>query len=121
MTPSPHVITFRGVTAEGLPDIHGLSAERLQVLWVLAAAKIEPSLDSLSAAEISEILRDSQGIDIPRQRVAGILQKEAGTVSRLRKGKKRYFKIMRSGEKEISSSSISPLFIDPAKAFSATR
>jgi hypothetical protein len=121
VTAAPHVAAFRNVAVEGLPDVHGLAEERQQVLWVLMAGKNHVRLESLTASEISDILRDSQGIDIPRQRVIGLLQREAGTVSRVRKKGKRYFKIMRAGEQEISSSTVSPLFIDPAKAFSATR
>lgn len=118
---SAHVAAFRKIRIDTLPDVHGLADERLKVLWVLLVGRAEESLELLSAAGISDILRDSQGISIPRQRVAGILQREVGTVSLIRKGGKRYFKIMRSGEQEVSSSAVSPLFIDPAKAFSATR
>src|SRR5712692_863954 len=102
MMTSPHVAAFRHVTVDTLPDVHGLAEERLQILWVLLAGKSDVSLEMLSAAEISDILRDSQGIDIPRQRVTSLLRREAGTVSRVKKDGKRYFKIMRAGEQEIS-------------------
>jgi hypothetical protein len=121
MMTSPHVTAFRHVAVDGLPDVHGLAEERLQILWVLLAGKSDVSLEMLSAAEISDILRDSQGIDIPRQRVTGLLRREVGTVSRVKKDGKRYFKIMRAGEQEISTATVSPLFVDPTQAFSATR
>ena len=92
---NPHTTKFLRVDVSGLPDIHALANERLCVLWVLCAARKDPSLTLLTPAQISDILRDCCEIAISRQRVSAILAKETGTVARIRINGKQHFKIMK--------------------------
>ena len=53
-----------------LPDVHALDNDRAQILWLFAAIK-KTGFDSLTAAEVSNLLRDRCGVAVSRQRVAG--------------------------------------------------
>jgi hypothetical protein len=121
--PLAHVVTFGKLDVGALPDVHGLSDDTQRIFWVLAACKGDSLLEWTSAYEISDILRSCAGIDIPRQRVSTILEdeKKHGTVTRQRKGGRRKYMIMRSGEQKLVASPTATMFIDPALAFSATR
>jgi hypothetical protein len=112
---------FRQIDTSDLPDVHSLADIRLKLFWVLAVAKRDTLLEFMKASEISDILRDSVGIHVSRQRVTAALENEKNTVSKGKKKGKRYFKLMRAGEDELVSSTVAPIFIDPTKAFSATR
>jgi hypothetical protein len=122
MTPA-HVASFTRLDVGVLPDVHALSDEARQVFWVLTACKTDPLLEWSSPGEISDILRDCARIDIPRQRVGSILERERkqGAVSRQRKNGKRKHMIMRPGEERLITSPIATMFVDPTQAFSATR
>lgn len=118
-----HVATFKKFDVSALPDVHGLDDEARQVLWVLTACKGDHLLEWTSPTEISDILRDCARIDVPRQRVQALLEQERkqGAVTRQRKNGKRRYMIMRPGEQHLIASLVAPLFIDPERAFTATR
>ena len=46
------IAAFKSISTDHLPDVHHLD-EQSQVLWVLAVAKLEPSIDHLTGAEIA--------------------------------------------------------------------
>src|SRR5438046_3049605 len=96
---------------------HGLRDDRLRVLWTLNVTKDDADLGYLTAAQVSEILCDAEGIHVPRQKVSGMLEKERGTVTRKRRGNKTHYKVMKLGADEISPS-LSSTYIDPEKALS---
>src|SRR4029079_37732 len=84
-----------------LPDVHALDNDRAQILWLFAAIK-KTGFDSLTAAEVSNLLRDRCGVAVSRQRVAGILDNEHGTtVARIGKKNPARYKLMRKGEDEV--------------------
>jgi len=88
---------------------------------VLAVAKDDPELAYMTPAQISDILCDREGIHVPRQRAAGILQKESRTVARKRyQGRNRY-KIMKQGIEEIRPASLSSIYVDPELALTQIR
>jgi hypothetical protein len=119
---SPSVLDrFRQIVTNDLPDVHALADMRLKLFWVLAIAKKDSVIEFLTAAQLADILRDCVGVNLPRQRITATLEKDRQAVSRTKRKGTRYFKLMRVGEEELGSSVIAPLFIDPAKAFSAVR
>jgi hypothetical protein len=101
-------------------DIHHLE-DRRQVLWILAAAKLDGE-EPLNGTQIADFLADRHGIALSRQRVMAILEKErsAGTVKMTRRNGMSYFRVMRRGEDEVLVSTQS-IFIDPNKALSGIR
>jgi hypothetical protein len=119
--PTPTTAEWAKIDKSGLPDVHSLNDERLQVLWVLAAAKRGPEVQGLSANAISEILRDGCGIAMSRQRVAGILQSETRCVARQGNSNPPRYLIMRYGEDELLGSGFRPMFIDPSQALTSIR
>ncbi len=121
MIPTPTTAEWAKIDKSGLPDVHSLNDERLQVLWVLAVAKREPKLQGLAASMISEILRDDCGIAISRQRVAGMLLAETRCVARYGNSTPPRYQIMKCGEDELLGSGFRPLFIDPSQALSSIR
>jgi hypothetical protein len=121
MNQKPHVERFSEIRDSVPDDPHNLSDDRLKVLWVLAAAKDDPELAYMTPAQISDILCDAEGIHVPRQRAAGILQKESGTVARKRHQGRNKYKIMRQGIAEITPASLSSIYIDPELALTQIR
>src|ERR1700739_3672201 len=97
MNQKPHVARFSELRDSALGEPHTLSDDRLKLLWVLAAARYDPELAYMTPAQIADILCDGEGIHVPRQRVAGILQKESGTVAKKRHQGRNRYKIMKQG------------------------
>ena len=113
---------FDGADLSQMTDLHSLESDRLQVFWILAAIKKTGTIDSVTADEVSTLLRDRFGIAVYRQRVAGILESEkGGAVTRIGKKSPARYKLMRAGEDEISATDTQALFIDPANALSSIR
>jgi hypothetical protein len=121
MSATSHLERFAEIRGSAIGDPNTFSDDRLRVLWVLAAAKDDPDLAFMTPAQISDILCDREGIHLPRQRVAGILQKERGTVARRRRQGRYRYKIMRQGIEEIAPASLSSLYVDPEKALTQIR
>jgi hypothetical protein len=109
------------VDKTGLPDIHSLADERLQVFWVLAVAKRERKLQGLTASIISDVLRDRCGIALSRQRIAGLLQSETRSVARADGSTPPRYLLMKQGEDELVGGGFRPLFVDPSHALSSIR
>ncbi|MBF9233326.1 hypothetical protein [Microvirga alba] len=121
MSSSPHVEVFRGLDTSELPDVHTLATDRLQVLWILVAAKWGGAAISLTAGEISDVLQNVCGIAVSRQRVSAILSTERQSTSRAGRKAPARFQVMKKGEDELLGSGLSPLFIDPTQALSSIR
>lgn len=121
MSDKPHVARFGEIKDSALGDAHNLSEDRLRVLWVLAATKDDSELAYLTPAQISDILCDREGVDVPRQRAAGILQKEIGTVTRKRYQGRNKYKIMKKGIEEITPASLSSIYVNPELALTQIR
>jgi hypothetical protein len=121
MSANPHLIRFRELRKLAIGDPHTLSDDRLRVFWVLAVTKDDPALAYLTPAQISDILCDDEGIHVPRQRVAGILQKERGTVAKKRQEGKNLYRIMRQGIGELAPASLSSVYVDPEQALTQIR
>ncbi|QBR70410.1 hypothetical protein CU048_02980 [Beijerinckiaceae bacterium] len=116
-----HLARFSGIRDSALVDPHTLSDDRLKVLWVLATTKDDPELAYMTPAQIADILCDGEGIHMPRQRAAGILQQESGAVTRKRHKGRNLYKIMRQGVEELAPASLSSTYVDPEQALTQIR
>src|SRR5579885_2763406 len=121
MSVKPHLTRFAELRGSAIGDPNALPDDRLRVLWVLAATKDDLDLAYMTSAQISEILCDGEGIHLSRQRVAGILQKERGTVAKRRHQGCTRYKIMRRGIDEITPASLSSIYVDPERALTQIR
>src|ERR1700722_334155 len=118
MSRSPPLISAFGRLSTGhLPDVHQLD-ERLQVFWILTAAKSDPDMQFLAPAQVSDILCAACDVSVTRQRSIAILEraKKTGHVASIKRSGKNYFKIMKRGEDDLVGVSAAPMFVDPAKA-----
>lgn len=121
MSAKAHLARFPELRA-GRGNPHALADDRQRVLWVLATTKNDPDLDYLTPAEVSDILCDVEGINVSRQRVAGLLQKENSAVVRRRRSKARdRYKIMNGGIEELEPPGPISMYVDPEKALSQIR
>jgi hypothetical protein len=120
MSNPTYIAIFRSIVTDHLPDVHQLE-ERLQVFWVLAAAKAEPSVESLTSAQVASILQEVCGIGITRQRVTAILKKSKGFVATSKKSGKKNFKLMKRGEDDLLGSSLHSIYLDPEKPLTSRR
>jgi hypothetical protein len=121
MATSNLVSEFARADAAKWLDIHRFQQEREQILWVLATGKSEVGADFITPAQVSDVLRDIYQIEVPRQRISAILEKEKGTVAKRRIAGRKHYKIMKRGEDEVSSSIVAPVFVDPEAALSQIR
>lgn len=121
MSAKPHLARFPGLRVDRSTP-HALADDRQRVLWVLATTRDDPDLDYLTPAEVSDILCDLEGINVSRQRAAGLLQKESSAVVRRRrsKGRARY-KIMSAGIEELEPSGPTSMYVDPEHALTQIR
>jgi hypothetical protein len=110
---------FANATVDDLPDPHELD-DRLRAFWVLRVGQIV-GMDVMTPAEISTVLRDVYSIDVPRQRVEGILSRECGTVAKRKKNRKRAYQLMGTGSKQLEKIGTAVTFIEPTQAFSKLR
>jgi hypothetical protein len=117
----PHARRFAEARSGEAGDPHQFDDDRRRILWVLAETNGVEDLSFLTPAQVSDILCECAGIDIPRQRVSAILEAERGTVAKRRIAKKRHFRIMKAGEDEVNSSALASTFIDPEKALTEIR
>jgi hypothetical protein len=113
MNEKSHLQRFRDARDTAFGDPHSLHDDRLRVFWVLAGTKEVPELAYMTPAQISDILCDGEGIHVPRQRVAGILQKESKTVTRKRINGRNRYKIMKQGVDELSPAALTSVYVDP--------
>jgi hypothetical protein len=123
MSRDHHLTAFARLATDSLPNIHQLDETR-QVFWILSAAKFDPSISVLTAAQVAEIGCDLCNISLSRQRVLAIAAqaKAAGQVTSIRRNKKSYFKIVKRGEDELlGGGDDGALFVDPAKALTSIR
>jgi hypothetical protein len=120
MSTSGNFAIFRTIDTNDLPDVHQLD-ERLQVFWILTAAKRAPALGELTSSEVAGTLEEICRIAMSRQRAAAILESSKGYVASRKKNGRRHFKIMKRGEDEVSKNMAQPLFIDPEKALTSIR
>jgi len=121
MNRKSHLARFSEIRDSALADVHTLSDDRLRVLWVLAAAKDDPELAYMTPAQIADILRDGEGIHVPRQRAASILQRENGAVTRKRHKGRNLYKIMKQGIEELAPAVLSSVYVDPEQALTQIR
>jgi hypothetical protein len=110
---------FAHAKVDDLPDPHELD-DRLRVFWVLRVGQTV-GMDVMTPTEISTVLRDVYSIDLPRQRVEGILSRESGTVAKRKKAKKRAYQLMGTGSKQLDTIGTAVTFIEPTQAFSKLR
>ena len=75
----------------------------------------------LTPHEISVILRDGFGRDIPRQRVHAILSDARGSVVRRKRGGLIGFQIMQAGRDLLKTNDQNVIYIDPETAYTGTR
>lgn len=114
-------LRFAEVRDVSLGEAHFLESDRLRIFWVLASVRDCQDLDYLTPADVSDILRDVQGIHLPRQRVSAILQQERGTVSRRRITGKNYYKIMKEGVDLVVPAIQTAIYVDPENALTHIR
>jgi hypothetical protein len=110
---------FTNAKTDGLPDPHELD-DRLRAFWVLRVGQTV-GIDVMTPAEISTVLRDVYSIDVPRQRVEGILSRETGTVAKRKKAGKRAYQLMNTGTKQLDTIGTAVTFIEPTQAFTKLR
>ena len=111
---------FSQADSSDMPPLAELD-DRLRIFWVLRLAQDELGKTSMTPAEISVVLRDVHGYDIPRQRIEGVLGSEKGTVARRKLGGLRAYQLMNPGRDELDSSKVSAVFINPAEGFKGLR
>lgn len=111
---------FAAVNGAGVPDIHTLSEDRLRCLWVLHVAKSQLHAPWMSATQVGEVLRDTYGINISRQRCASLLAADKREVANRRVGNRQEFQVMKPGSDAIIATR-SVVFIEPAAALTALR
>lgn len=113
------------VTAVGhLPDVpppEKLSDDIDRVLWVLLAADQSERGTTLSAHEISVILRDGFRLDVPRQRIQALLDGNRDLALRRRIGGRLAYQILDRGASKLRNTRGDVLFIEPDKALSRVR
>jgi hypothetical protein len=110
---------FANAKVADLPDPHELD-DRLRAFWVLRVGQIV-GMDVMTPAEVSTVLRDVYSIDVPRQRVEGILSRESGTVAKRKKNRKRAYQLMGAGSNELDGIATAVTFIEPTQAFTKLR
>ena len=110
---------FVKAKVDDLPDPHDLD-DRLRAFWVLRVGQIV-GMEVMTPAEASTVLRDVYSIDVPRQRVEGILSREKGTVAKRKKNRKKAYQLMSTGEDELGAISTAVMFIEPTQAFTKLR
>lgn len=113
------IAIFANAHVDDLPDPHELD-DRLRAFWVLRVGQIV-GMDVMTPAEVSTVLRDVYSIDVPRQRVEGILSRESGTVAKRKKSSKRAYQLMRTGSRELDGIGTAVTFIEPTQAFTKLR
>jgi hypothetical protein len=111
---------FAAADLSGFPNIRALADEREQVIWVLWVGRDKATSPTLSAADVSSVLRDVFGIHISRQRVQSMLAAERRTIVPRRKGRETGYQVMQAGIDEVAGSSMAT-YIDPDKALSSIR
>jgi len=110
---------FANANVDDLPNPHELD-DRLRAFWVLRVGQIV-GLDVMTPAEVSTVLRDVYSIDVPRQRVEGILSHESGTVAKRKKNRKKAYQLMGTGSKQLDTIGTAVTFIEPTQAFTKLR
>lgn len=121
MPPESSLIeTFRAADVSDFPALGPLS-DREKVLWVLGVGKERANRVWLTPSEVSEVLRDTYGFNVPWQRVQALVANERGTVSTSRKGGRRRHQVMQPGLEELLAKGPDVVFIEPDKALSGLR
>ena len=110
---------FRSANISEMPDLAALE-ERHKVLWVLKLGA-DLGLEVMSPSEISAILRDVYGYDVPRQRIEAMLSSEKGTVARRKRNKRRVYQLMAPGVEQLNGAKSAVVFIEPGRGFSGLR
>jgi hypothetical protein len=113
---APH---FANANLDDLPDPHELD-DRLRSFWTLCVGQ-SVGIDVMTPAEVSTVLRDVYSINVPRQRVEGILSRERGTVANRKKKGKRAYQLMGAGSRELDTAAAGVTFIEPTQAYSKLR
>ncbi len=112
---------FRKLRESNSGNVHSFSDDRRRILWALWVTRDDAILAYLTPAQISDALRDVEGVHVPRQRVTAILSKEKITVAGKRIAGKPHFKLMKAGEDVLHESISSSIYVDPTRAFSEIR
>jgi hypothetical protein len=111
---------FASANTESLPDPHELD-DRLRAFWTLRVGQ-SVGMDMMTPAEVSSVLRDVYSINVPRQRVEGILSRESGAVAKRKKNRKRAYQLMGTGSRELDKTGAPvTFFIEPTQAYSKLR
>lgn len=119
-----HVRLYRDVLAGKHSGVRSFEEERLQIFCVLKTAAADDRLAWLTSGEISDILCEVEGLNIPRQRVAAILTSaDRQQVAKRKLQGKDHFRLMHAGEVELEARQpkAGAHFIDPERGFSAIR
>jgi len=119
MTAQSVTDAFRSPGTSDLPDLAALE-ERHKVLWVFKLG-LDLGIEVMSPSEVSNVLRDVYGYDVPRQRVEAMLAGESGTVARRKRDKRRVYQLMAPGAEELEGARGAVVFIEPSRAFSGLR
>jgi hypothetical protein len=119
MTAQSVTDAFRSADTSDLTDLAALE-ERHKVLWVLKLGR-DLGIEVMSPSEVSNVLRDVHGYDVPRQRIEAMLASETGTVARRRRDKRRVYQLMAPGVEELEGARSTVVFIDPTRGFSGLR
>jgi hypothetical protein len=117
----PILKAFSQADTSGLPLLDQLSDERAQILWILAVGARQEASRSLTASDISEVLRESYGYAVSRQRVSAILGNERTTVHHSKVGGRWVYRIMKPGLSELEANPVSTVFVRPEEALSGIR
>lgn len=114
------VEAFRGADASALPRLVDLD-DRGRMFWVLRVGQEKLDQSVMSPTEISTVLRDAYGVDLPRQRIEATLAAEKGTVVKRKVNGRRAYQLMTSGSEELDAATSAAFFIDPARGFTGLR
>jgi hypothetical protein len=119
VTAQSTIDAFRSADASELPELAPLE-ERHKVFWVLKLGQ-DLGVETMSPSQVSNVLRDVYGYDVPRQRIESMLAAENGTVARRRRDKRRVYQLMAPGVEELDGTGSAVVFIEPSRGFSGLR
>lgn len=113
---------FKGADLSDLPSLAAMSDDRRKALWVMLVGRdrLAPPV-RLTPHEISVVLRDTYGVALARQRIAGLFANERTSVAQRNRGGQVEYQLMEAGASEVLRSGPDVLFIEPESALTGIR
>jgi hypothetical protein len=104
------------------PDIHSLEGDISKILLVLHIVKEEMHMNFLTPSQISDILLNHYYIDVPRQRIFVILDKEKKLAAKRKIKSLNYYTILKAGIDLINDTGNQIAFmVNPTAAYTGVR